>query len=172
MNGQWTPHDTRDEVIDFVTDLAERTELPVARIVGWTGIQKGKFYDWKSRYGKVNEHNANIPRDHWLTDEERARIIAFHHQNPLEGYRRLTFMMLDADVVAASPSSVYRVLRGAGLLDRWNLAPSRKGTGFEQPDAPHRHWHVDIAYIKLSTTSARCSTAAAATSSTGRSGSR
>jgi putative transposase len=30
--------------------------------------------------------------------------------NPLEGYRRLTFMMLDADVVAVSPSSVWRVL--------------------------------------------------------------
>ena len=30
----------------------------------------------------------------------------FHLKNPLEGYRRLTFMMLDADVVAVSPSSV------------------------------------------------------------------
>jgi hypothetical protein len=34
----------------------------------------------------------------------------------LEGYRHLTFMMLDQDVVAVSPASVYRVLAGAGLL--------------------------------------------------------
>jgi len=33
-------------------------------------------------------------------------IIEFHLKNPLEGYRRLTFMMLDADVVAVSPASV------------------------------------------------------------------
>jgi len=32
-----------------------------------------------------------------------------------DGYRRLTFMMVDQEVVAASPSSVYRVLSAA----RW-----------------------------------------------------
>jgi hypothetical protein len=37
-----------------------------------------------------------------------------------EGYRRMTFMMLDEDIVAVSPPSVYRVLSTAGLLDpRW-----------------------------------------------------
>jgi hypothetical protein len=30
---------------------------------------------------------------------EKEAIIDFHQKNPLEGYRRLTFMMLDADVV-------------------------------------------------------------------------
>jgi hypothetical protein len=30
---------------------------------------------------------------------EKEAIIGFHLKNPLEGYRRLTFMMLDADVV-------------------------------------------------------------------------
>ena len=34
---------------------------------------------------------------------------------PSEGYWRFTYMMLDADVVADSPSSVYRVLKAAGL---------------------------------------------------------
>jgi len=51
--------------------------------------------------------------------------------------------MLDQDFVAVSPATVYRVLSTAGRLDRWNRKPSRKGTGFEQPDGPHRHWHVD-----------------------------
>jgi hypothetical protein len=31
---------------------------------------------------------------------EKDAIIDFHHQFPLEGYRRLTFMMLDRDIVA------------------------------------------------------------------------
>lgn len=44
--------------------------------------------------------------------------------------------MLDADVVAVSPSSVWRVLQRAGLLSRWKGKPSRKGTGFEQPPIP------------------------------------
>jgi len=124
----------------------------VTQIVRWTGLSKGKFYDWNKRYGKVNEHNANIPRDHWLTLEERQSILDFHDRNLLEGYRRLTFMMLDQDVVAVSPASVYRVLKADGRLDRWNRRPSKKGTGFQQPLQPHEHWHIDIAYINVAGT--------------------
>jgi len=58
-------------------------------------------------------------------------------------------MMLDRDIVAVSPASVWRVLSGAGLLDRWNKKPSKKGTGFVQPLMPHEHWHVDISYISI-----------------------
>ena len=108
-----------------------------------------KFHDWKKRYGKVEEHNGKIPRDFWLEDWERQAILDFHDRNPLEGYRRLTFMMLDDDVVAVSPASVYRVLKSAGRLDRKWQKPSKKGTGFVQPLRPHEHWHVDISYINV-----------------------
>jgi len=93
-----------------------------------------------------------VPRDHWLVDDEKRAIIEFHDRFPLEGYRRLTFMMIDRDVAAASPASVYRVLSGAGLLDRWNKKPSKKGTGFVQPLRAHEHWHIDISYLNLSGT--------------------
>ena len=45
----------------------------------------------------------------------------------------MTFMMLDADVVACSPSSVYRVLKKAGLLAGQTPNVTKKGTGFVQP---------------------------------------
>jgi len=117
--------------------------------VTWIGLSSSKYHDWQSRYGKVNEHNALVPRDHWLEDAEKQAIVEFHGRYPLEGYRRLTFMMLDRDIVAVSPSSVYRVLRDAGLLRRWNRKPSKKGTGFVQPLRPHEHWHVDVSYINI-----------------------
>ena len=139
-------------MVDFVRDWSEKTEIAADRFVLWMGIARGKFFDWRKRYGKVNEHNALVPRDHWLTAEERLSIIAFHERFPLEGYRRLTFMMIDQNVVAVSPSTVYRILSAAGLLDRWNPRISRKGTGFVQPLRPHEHWHIDIAYLNLSGT--------------------
>ena len=59
-------------------------------------------------------------------------------------------MMLDADVVAVSPSSVYRVLKAAGKLAASRRdSPPRKGTGFEQPLRPHEHWHVDVSYLNI-----------------------
>lgn len=45
-----------------------------------------------------------------------------------------------------------RVLRTAGVIDRWQKVPSKKGTGFVQPLAPHEHWHIDIAYLNLAGT--------------------
>ena len=106
--------------------LVELTEISNRSFVEWLGLARGKFYDWKRRYGKVNEHNGKIPRDHWLADDEKKAIIAYHDAHPLDGYRRLSFMMLDDDVAAASPSSVYRVLRDAGVLDRSNRKKSKK----------------------------------------------
>ena len=50
---------------------------------------------------------------------------------------------------SVSPSSVYRVLTNAGLLNRWNRRESKKGTGFVQPLKPHEHWHIDISYINI-----------------------
>jgi hypothetical protein len=99
-----------------------------------------------------NEHNGWVPRDFWLEDWDKQAIIGFHLKNPLEGYRRLTFMMLDAGIVAVSPSSVWRVLSQAGLLSKWNGKPSKKGTGFAQPLAAHQHWHIDVSYLNIGDT--------------------
>ena len=127
----------------------ERAELPARRLLGWIGLGASKFHDWKRRYGKVNEHNGKVPRDWWLEDWEKRAIVDYHDRHPLEGYRRLTFMMLDDDVAATSPASVYRVLRAAGRLDRRSFSPSKKGTGFVQPLSAHEHWHVDVSYINV-----------------------
>ena len=138
--------------MDFVRRWSEKTEISAGRFIEWLGITASKFYSWRERYGKANEHNGWVPRDFWLEEWEKQAIIAFHWKHPLEGYRRLTFMMLDADIVAVSPSSVWRVLSQAELLSKWKGQPSKKGTGFEQPLAAHQHWHIDISYLNISGT--------------------
>lgn len=144
--------DLRDQIVDFVRERVTQTELPASRLVAWIGIGASKFYDWQRRYGKVNEHNAWIPRDHWLEDWEKRAIIDFYQAHPDDGYRRVAYMMMDTDIVAVSPSSVYRVLSQAGILRRWEKKPSQKGKGFAQPLAPHAHWHIDVSYLNLSGT--------------------
>jgi putative transposase len=136
-------------MVDFVRHWAERTGLEAARLLGWIGLSPRKYHRWRDRYGKANEHNGLVPRDHWLEPWERRAIMEFARDNPMEGYRRLAFMMIDRDVVAASPSTVYRVLKAAGLIgDVW-CKPSRKGTGFVQPLEAHQHWHVDFSYVNI-----------------------
>ena len=152
MKARWVPHDVRDQLVDFVRDWSDKTDLPACRFFPWIGISASKFHDWKKRFGKVNEHNALVPRDHWLSDDEKQRIHAFARAHPLDGYRRLTFMMLDDNVAAASPATVYRVLKNAGLLAGSSPKPTKKGTGFVQPLKPHDHWHLDVSYLNVAGT--------------------
>lgn len=112
-------------------------------------MYESTFYKWVRSYGVAYEHNGAIPRDHWLQDWEKDAIIKFHFEHPLDGYRRLTYMMLDADIVAVAASTVYRVLSGAGLLGRKTTKTKTKGQGFNQPSGPHRHWHVDVSYLNI-----------------------
>ena len=64
----------------------------------------------------------------------------------------MTFMMLDANVVACSPASVYRVLKKAGLLAGPTPNVSKKGTGYVQPLTPHQEWHVDVSHLNIAGT--------------------
>lgn len=136
-------------MVDCLRYWSTRSGLSQAQLIAWLGIPASKYYDWRQRYGQPNGHNARAPRTFWLLPEERRAILDFQAVHPEEGYRRLSFMMLDANVVAASPSSVYRVLKSAGRIGRQGYAPTTKGQGFEQPSRPHEHWHIDVSYLNI-----------------------
>jgi transposase InsO family protein len=136
-------------VVDFIKRWSGKTSIALCVLVLWLGISLSKFYTWRKRYGKVNEHHAQVPRDHWLEEWEKQAIVAYERQHPLEGYRRLTYMMLDDDVVAVSPPTTYRVLKAAGQIAHGPPPNPRKGKGFHQPSGPHHHWHIDISYLNI-----------------------
>jgi putative transposase len=59
-------------------------------------------------------------------------------------------MMIDEDIAYVSPATSYRMLRKAGLLNRWAMSgPSRKGTGFVQPETIHQHWLTDLSCVNI-----------------------
>jgi hypothetical protein len=69
-------------IVDFVRRWSEKTEIGAGRFIVWLDITPGKFYDWRERYGKVNEHNGWVPRDFWLEDREKQAIVGFQLRNP------------------------------------------------------------------------------------------
>ncbi len=143
------PQETRDEVVAFIAEWTKRTGLSAKHIVEWLALSASTYHDWRRRNGKANQHNSAAPRTFWLLPWERAKIIEWHALLPDDGYRRLCYAMLDANAVAVSPATMYRVLRDADLLRRWQKSASQKGTGFVQPTRAHQHWHIDISYLNI-----------------------
>jgi len=82
-----------------------------------------------------NGHNGQLPKGILVQKAERT-ILSYHAQHPDGRLSRLAYMMLDENIAAVSPSSVYRTLKSAGKLKKWAKKPSKKGKGFKQPPTP------------------------------------
>jgi putative transposase len=149
LKGRWVKPEVGEAVVERVDYGIRRVGMPRKRLLRLLGLAPGNYYDWKRCQGQPNRHNGQIPSRHGLQPWEREAIITFAREHPLEGYRRLCYPMIDEDRVACAPSTVYRVLKSAGLLQAWEVKASSKGQGFEQPTAAHEHWHIDIAYLNL-----------------------
>jgi transposase InsO family protein len=148
MNGQWVEPDIRDSIVEFAEAIIPKTDIQLKDLLSMIGINSSKYYSWIGRKGKANNHNGKIPKKHWCLPWEKEAIINYAKEHPDEGYRRLTYMMIDENIAAVSPATTYRILKSAGLLNRWNkVKKSLKGNGFNQPTSAHQHWHTDIKYV-------------------------
>ena len=106
MTGRQVPRNRRNEILDYLSYWHKRTGVALGFILRWLALTPSKYYNWKRRYNLENQHNGSIPKTHWLLAWEINAIInyRFHHMD--EGYRRLTYQMLDEDIVAVSASHV------------------------------------------------------------------
>jgi len=129
--------------------LKSRAGFSVGDSLEILGIPRATYFRWSKTGGKQARINRVVPKSHWLLPSEREAIIEYKRAHPEIGYRRLAYMMLDEGVVATTPSSVYRVLREAGLTSKWTSAGSASRQGFVQPEKPHEQWHTDIAYLNI-----------------------
>lgn len=127
----------------------ERADVGYVRLCSLVGITRQRLCDWRRRRGIGNRHGGNLPHRNWLTEEECRLIVAFYEEHIEDGYRRCAYMMMDADIAYARPSTVYKVLCRHGVIRHWRRRPSRRGAGFEQPLLVHEHWHMDITYVHI-----------------------
>jgi putative transposase len=104
-------HDVRDQILDIVRCWLEAGESRTGRLIGWFGVTASKLYSRRERYGRADEHNRWVPRDFWLEDWEKQAIIGFHLKNPMEGCRRLTFLIVVLGTLVWSENSIRRIPR-------------------------------------------------------------
>lgn len=116
--------------------------MATGTILGRIGLDPRRYKRWCAKGGEEMVAVRPAPKEGPLTDEEKALIINFYQQNRRHGYRRCTFMMQDRKLIGVAPSTVYAVLKAAGALRP--PRPATRPRGFDQPGAPHQHWHIDF----------------------------
>jgi transposase InsO family protein len=144
----------RREVLALVARTRRRTGWTVRRILRRLGLPKTRYYAWRAWEEEANrtvlETLGRQPA--WcpwaILPEEREAVVGYALGHPRAGYRRLAWMMVDAEVAYVSPSSVYRILDDADLLYRWKRS-ERVGERPPEPTRPNQRWHTDLMYLRV-----------------------
>ena len=131
--------------------LKKAAEFPVKKSLEVLGLPARTGHRWVLSQGKGERPEGVLPKGHGILPEEREAILAFKRKHPSLGAKRLSFMMPDRNVAAVSPSSVFRVLKEAGLSSQWTVPEGQKAhrSGFHQPVRAHEEGHTDFAYVNL-----------------------
>jgi transposase InsO family protein len=138
-------------VINDINIQRKRTGFRLNLILKLYGINKSRYYAWFDDNGELKSNIERQPIKTRILPEEIERVINYRKEHRDVGYRKLTWMMNDANVAYMSESSVYNLLSARKMLYGWD---SVKGTDTEKeykhkPQFVHHHWHTDIAYIKI-----------------------
>jgi len=142
----------RHEIVEDIGIQQGRTRYPLDRILGLYGILRSTYYSWFDKSGGLKPSpGKKLKHFTEITPEEKEAVLVYRRKHPEVGYRKLTWMMVDEDVVFLSESTVYNILSENNLLFGW-ARPDGEKAGKEyqnKPNRPHHHWHTDIAYIKI-----------------------
>jgi putative transposase len=138
------------ELLALVTRTYERTGWTRRRILARLGLARSTYRTWVARAGRdaLADRPSVAPALDAVLPAEAAAVLDYALAHPKDGYRRLTWQMVDADVAYLSPSSVYRLLSDADLLYRWKRT-RRAGDRPAPPTRPHERWHTDLMYLRV-----------------------
>jgi transposase len=105
----------------FISHIHRLTGTQKKLILEQIGLRASTYHNWLHRLENQRLTDAKpVGRNPYrLLDWEKEAIRDFYLENGENGYRRITYMMIDQDIVYTSPSTVYRFLKSEGLLMRW-----------------------------------------------------
>ena len=99
------------EVLALVELTKQRTHCTTARILRSLGIAKSRYHAWARRLSEdalVDRCSRPVTELDALLTEEKEAVKQYALLHPKDGYRRLTWQMVDEDVAFMSASSVHR----------------------------------------------------------------
>lgn len=136
--------------------MVESSDLGVRRTLKQIGVSKSSFYEWYRRYSEDGieglKWESRKPKQFWnrIPDSERQRITEFALDHPEMSCREVAVNYTDKIGYFVSESSVYRILKAAGLVSSPAYAlQSAKDEFSYKPGRINEQWQTDFTYFKI-----------------------
>jgi len=116
------------------------------------GLDQATYYRWVRREGLGELADAATGKKAAAlraTPDEIAAVRRFALDNPLLGYKRLAWKLIDAQVVGLKPHQVYEILAAEELLSRREAVSGPPLKRPEPPSRPDEVWHIDLMYVRI-----------------------
>ena len=135
-------------ILDYINRTINRSHIKLDWVLNQLGIASITYYHWRKKEaaGDLEDKPSIAPNLDTVLPWEEEAVVNYALEHTKEGYRRLSYMMPDDDVVYLSPSSVYR---DKDLLYRYKRSSKSPGKYNFTPTEPHEQWHTDILYFPI-----------------------
>ncbi|MGB5931461.1 MAG: IS3 family transposase [Anaerolineae bacterium] len=122
----------------------KRAKVRRTKVLRWIGIPWATFYRYLRSKPRRSRKRIKTAGDTKLIDRLK-RLVESH---PTYGYRKI-WALCKRSGLDLSPSKVYRLLKGEGLLlpRPQEKRAKRSQVTFEKPDGLNQLWQLDITYL-------------------------
>ena len=148
---------TASEKLEIIR-LVETSDLGVRRTLQELGIHRSTFYNWYRRYlsdGLAGLQPRRPERKHYwnrIPEPVRGQVVDLALEEPELSPRELACKMTDEQSYFISESSVYRILKKAGLITSPAYILMQADKVFEHPTRRiNELWQTDFTYLKVLT---------------------
>jgi transposase InsO family protein len=128
----------------------------VRRTVEQIGVSRSSFYEWYRRYAEGGVEalagRTRCPNRFWnrIPDGERQAIVEHALEHPELNCREVAVDIIDRKEWFVSESSVYRILKSAGLVVSPVFAVHSAANRFQHPTSRiNELWQTDFTYFKI-----------------------
>jgi putative transposase len=129
-----------------------RSGWPARRTLAALGVAPRSYYRWLKEEARAKDRPAEPSppvSPYEALSEEKKAVIAYARKHPEPRHRELAWRMVDEDVAFLSPSTVYRVLKGANLVGPWRRRARRVKAEEEKATRPDQRWSTDLMHVQV-----------------------
>jgi len=140
------------EKADIIT-LVAGSELPYRRALDQLGLAKSTYYRWLQRQteGRLEDRRSGSPIP-WnkISPEEETRVLAEARASPELSCRQLACTLTDSGSMYVSESTVYRILKRAGLIRPAEIVGFKAAKEYRhKTKRPNELWASDCCHLRV-----------------------